>query len=49
MSTTTLKPDTKATDAAPSSGLIADANFRWLLAGGVVSLLGDQFTMVALP
>jgi len=48
MSTTTLKPDTKATDTAPSSGLIADANFRWLLAGGVVSLLGDQFTMVAL-
>jgi len=29
--------------------LFADANFRWLLAGGAVSLLGDQFTLIALP
>ncbi|WP_395407249.1 MFS transporter [Pseudoduganella sp. UC29_106] len=29
--------------------LKANANFRWLMSGGVLSLLGDQFTMVALP
>jgi MFS family permease len=26
-----------------------NANFRWLTAGGLLSMLGDQFTMVALP
>ena len=26
-----------------------NANFRWLTAGGMLSMLGDQFTMVALP
>jgi MFS family permease len=26
-----------------------DRNFRWLFVGGVVSMLGDQFTLVALP
>lgn len=26
-----------------------DANFRWLAAGGAVSALGDQFTLIALP
>jgi MFS family permease len=29
--------------------LKANANFRWLISGGLLSLLGDQFTMVALP
>jgi MFS family permease len=29
--------------------LLADRNFRWLLAASVVSLLGDQFTLIALP
>jgi len=29
--------------------LKANANFRWLMSGGLLSLLGDQFTMVALP
>jgi len=46
MSTTTT------IDTAAKSGrqaLLADVNFRWLLAGGAVSLLGDQFTLVALP
>ena len=27
----------------------ADRNFRWLIGGGVISMLGDQFTLVALP
>ncbi|WEF35261.1 MFS transporter [Pseudoduganella chitinolytica] len=26
-----------------------DANLRWLLAGGALSLVGDQFTLIALP
>ena len=26
-----------------------NANFRWLAGGGVVSMLGDQFTLIALP
>jgi len=26
-----------------------NANFRWLLSGGVLSMLGDQFTLIALP
>jgi hypothetical protein len=33
----------------PRSPILQDANFRWLLGGGVISGLGDQFTMIALP
>jgi MFS family permease len=29
--------------------LKTNANFRWLLSGGVLSMLGDQFTLIALP
>lgn len=29
--------------------LLADTNFRWLMGGAVLSGLGDQFTMIALP
>jgi MFS family permease len=29
--------------------LLQDPSFRWLLGGGAVSVLGDQFTMIALP
>ncbi|XLZ72098.1 MFS transporter [Massilia sp. SR12] len=29
--------------------LKTNANFRWLLAGGMLSMLGDQFTLIALP
>jgi hypothetical protein len=31
------------------AGLWRNANFRWLCAGGAISLLGDQFTLIALP
>lgn len=31
------------------AALFRDRNFRWLLAGSVISLLGDQFTLIALP
>ncbi|MDB5936392.1 MAG: transporter [Massilia sp.] len=31
------------------TALLRNANFRWMMAGGVISMLGDQFTMIALP
>nr|WP_315395626.1 MFS transporter [uncultured Duganella sp.] len=31
------------------AALLRNANFQWLLRGGVVSMLGDQLTMIALP
>src|SRR5213076_202893 len=31
------------------SALLRDPNFTWLMSGGVISALGDQFTMIALP
>jgi len=37
-------------ESTPSqSTLWRNTNFRWLCGGGVISLLGDQFTMIALP
>lgn len=33
-----MKPSLKTND-----------NFRWLLSGGILSMLGDQFTLIALP
>src|SRR5476651_85765 len=33
----------------PGDGLMRNINFRWLLGGGLVSMLGDQFSMLALP
>ena len=35
------KPDRNA--------LMRDKNFVWLMAGAIISMLGDQFTLVALP
>lgn len=29
--------------------LLRDTNFRWMMAGGTISMLGDQFTLIALP
>jgi hypothetical protein len=29
--------------------LLRDFNFKWLLSGSVLSMLGDQFTLIALP
>lgn len=34
---------------AARAGLFRDPDFRWLTAGGVISMLGDQFTLLALP
>lgn len=33
----------------PKGRLFADRNFRWLFAGSLISQLGDQFTLIALP
>ncbi|OEZ67921.1 enterobactin exporter EntS [Janthinobacterium sp. HH103] len=34
---------------ATDTDLLRNTNFRWLLGGGLVSMLGDQFSMLALP
>ena len=41
--------DTASDKKLRRAALMANANFRWLLRGGVVSMLGDQLTMIALP
>ena len=33
----------------PRRDLFRNANFRWLIGGGLLSMLGDQFTLLALP
>ena len=33
----------------PRTALLRDRNFTWLMSGGVISTLGDQFTLIALP
>ena len=39
-----------ASPAKPGAApLLRDPNLRWLMAGGAISNLGDQFTLVALP
>jgi len=36
-------------DNSARAELFRDRNFRWLIGGGSLSLLGDQFTLIALP
>jgi MFS family permease len=33
----------------PRTALLRDRNFTWLMSGGAISALGDQFTQIALP
>jgi MFS family permease len=33
----------------PRAALLRDTNFRWMMAGSFISMLGDQFTLIALP
>ena len=35
--------------ANPRAALLKDRNFRWLTSGAFLSMLGDQFTLIALP
>ena len=44
-----MNPAALATLNPPRVALLANRNYRWLLGGGLVSILGDQFTLVALP
>ncbi|HEU4842672.1 MAG TPA: MFS transporter [Burkholderiaceae bacterium] len=38
------------TTTTPERGtLLRESNFRWLMGGGLISALGDQFTLIALP
>lgn len=46
MSTESLAPSA-ATEQRQA--LLRDRNFRWMLSGAVVSMLGDQLTLIALP
>jgi predicted MFS family arabinose efflux permease len=39
----------RPSEAAARAALFRDPNFRWLTAGAVVSMMGDQFTLLALP
>ncbi len=35
--------------ADPRAALFRDTNFRWLISGSALTMLGDQFTLIALP
>ena len=35
--------------ADPRAALLQDRNFRWMIGGSALSMLGDQFTLIALP
>ncbi|RLJ39852.1 MFS transporter [Acidovorax sp. 106] len=45
------KPQSPSTASAkdPRAALFKDPNFRWMTAGSFLSMLGDQFTLIALP
>ncbi|MEJ6004035.1 MFS transporter [Paucibacter sp. AS339] len=45
----TPNDEAKSAAKAARGRLFANANFRWLLGGGALSMLGDQFTLIALP
>ena len=36
-------------NSKPARSFMRDRNFLWLLTGGITSMLGDQFTLIALP
>lgn len=44
----TSKPPASGPGATRAT-LLRDGNFRWLISGGLLSMLGDQFTLIALP
>jgi Na+/melibiose symporter-like transporter len=46
-STSSAAPSTGT--APPRNSLLRDRNIAWLMGSAIVSLLGDQFTLVALP
>ncbi|MBC3872471.1 MFS transporter [Undibacterium flavidum] len=36
-------------NSEPARGFMRDRNFLWMLTGAITSMLGDQFTLIALP
>jgi MFS family permease len=40
---------TPQTPSDPRAALLRDTNFRWLTSGSALTMLGDQFTLIALP
>ncbi|HSV51228.1 MAG TPA: MFS transporter [Burkholderiaceae bacterium] len=45
-----MPPDTPRDKATPTrAALFQDPNFRWMTAGATLSMLGDQFSLIALP
>ena len=49
MTTLRHSPAPAGTGRPARPALFKDRSFNWLLAGGLLSMLGDQFTLVALP
>ncbi|MFZ6742725.1 MFS transporter [Undibacterium sp. JH2W] len=39
----------KNTAGGHPKGIFKDSNFLWMIGGGAISMLGDQFTLIALP
>jgi len=45
-----MPPDTPPRPPGdPRAALLQDRNFRWMIGGSALSMLGDQFTLIALP
>ena len=44
-----MRTTTQAPPPAARAALMRDKNFAWLMGGAIISMLGDQFTLVALP
>ena len=45
-----MPPDTPPRPPGdPRAALFEDRNFRWMIGGSALSMLGDQFTLIALP
>ncbi|MBC3916321.1 MFS transporter [Undibacterium sp. CY18W] len=47
--TTSQSTSQPASQPDARKAIFKDANFRWLIGGGMLSMLGDQFTLIALP
>ncbi|NRR28801.1 MFS transporter [Oxalobacteraceae bacterium] len=47
--TTAAAPEPISSAAPAGTPLLRDANFRWLMSGSVISQLGDQLSLIALP
>ena len=46
---TEIKKEQKEQEKKGRPALFKDSNFLWLIGGGAISMLGDQFTLIALP